>query len=71
MATSMRVVANRPAEAKRSIADISRKGLIEEFEDIEDSDFEKEITLHLDSTSDPMGEFYSAIEFLYNSGLLR
>ena len=49
----------------------SRKGLIEEFEDIEDSDFEKEITLHLDSTSDPMGEFYSAIEFLYNSGLLR
>ena len=49
----------------------SRKSLIEEFEDTESESFESEIARHLDATATPLGEFYTVIKHLYDSGLLR
>lgn len=49
----------------------SRKNLIEEFEDMDDETFDSEIKRHLDSETYPLGEYYTAIEYLYTAGLLH
>jgi len=49
----------------------SRKRLIEEFEDMDDEDFEQEISYHLNPDANPLGEFYTTIEYLYKAGLLH
>lgn len=48
----------------------SRKSLIDFFEDLEKTDFEKELRFHLDSASNPLGEYYSMIEYLSANNLL-
>lgn len=48
----------------------SRKNLIEVFEDMEEEDFETELRLHLDPAANPLGEYYSMIEYLSANNLL-
>lgn len=51
---------------------ISRKYIIEDFEDLEDdADYETEIERHLDLTASVYGEFFSAIKYLHEAGKLH
>lgn len=50
---------------------LSRRSLIEEFEDLSDDDYAAEIARHLSPDSCPQGEFFSAIEYLHRKGLLH
>ena len=49
----------------------SRKSLIEEFEDMEDDQYHKEIIIHLNSDADILGEFFTTIRYLHHRGLLH
>lgn len=48
-----------------------REGLIQEFEDMDADEFDAEIALHIDRERVPLGEFLTAIEYLYDKGLLK
>ena len=49
----------------------SRKRLIEYFEDLEDDEYDEEISRHLNETGTTLGEFFTAIDFLHRKKLLR
>lgn len=49
----------------------SRKNLIEYFEDLNDSEYSDEIARHLDPDANPLGEFYTTIEYLHEKNLLQ
>lgn len=50
---------------------MSRKKLIEEFEDMSDAEYDDEILRHLNPDANPLGEYYTSIEYLHNHGLLH
>lgn len=49
----------------------SRKNLIEEFEDMTEAEFGEEVAHHLNPDANPLGEFYTTIEYLHTHGLLH
>lgn len=49
----------------------SRKSLIEYFEDLTDEEYDDEIVRHLNSSGNPLGEFYTTIKYLHSQGFLH